>query len=298
MTDQRGVGQVLEVGTTDSRPIRTQFLIFTLFGEYVVQRGGKIWTSSLLHLMSLLDLNERAVRSTLSRMSQKGWIKAEKFGRCSRYYVTPQGYALLTEGHQRIFETAYQDWDGRWYMVFYSLPENKRRKRHALRTKFAWLGFGRAAPGTWISPHDRRGELLSIIDDLEVESYVNVFSGTYFGPSSVEELVQRCWDLEALEEQYRDFIANHQPEYEKYLAIADCQSSQEELFVRRFWLTHDFQSFPLKDPNLPTELLPQDWIGFTARKLFDDYRQFLSAKVDAFVDDIVLSDGSAPTRDA
>jgi phenylacetic acid degradation operon negative regulatory protein len=293
MTVQRIGEAKIEVGVTDPRPIRTQFLIFTLFGEYVVQRGGNIWTSSLLNLMSLLGLNERAVRSTLSRMSQKGWIKATKYGRKSRYSITSRGHALLEEGHQRIFEDAYTDWDGQWYMAFYSLPEDKRRLRHFLRTKFSWLGFGQLAPGTWISPHDRQVELMSLIEELDVQPHVDVFSGAYLGPSSIEELVHRCWDLAALEKQYLNFISKHQKQYEHYLNqdSRECQSKREELFVRRFWLTHDFQSFPLKDPNLPTDLLPDDWIGFAARDLFDRYREFLSAYVDEFVDNVILGSG-------
>lgn len=243
--------------------------------------------------MSLLDLNESAVRSTLSRMSRKGWIKAKKYGRRSRYSITTRGYALLDEGYQRIFEQAYSNWDGQWYLASYSLPEKKRRSRHILRTKLSWLGFGQLAPGTWISPHDRQVHLMSLIKELDVEPYVDVFSGIYLGPASIGQLVHRCWDLEALEKQYHSFIINYQQQFESDLNrdIGECQSTREEFFIRRFWLTHDFQSFPLTDPNLPTNLLSNDWIGFTARDLFDRYRDFLSVYVDDFVDEVMLENG-------
>jgi DNA-binding transcriptional regulator PaaX len=52
-------------------------------------------------------------------------------------------------------------------------------------------------------------------------------------------------------------------------------------------VTQDFQSFPRKDPNLPTTLLPPDWIGFAARQLFDDYRQLLDTYSNEFVDAVV-----------
>jgi phenylacetic acid degradation operon negative regulatory protein len=134
---------------------------------------------------------------------------------------------------------------------------------------------------------------MSLIKELDVQPHVDVFSGIYLGPSSIEELVHRCWDLAALEEQYLNFISKHQKQYEHYLNqdSRECQSRREELFVRRFWLTHDFQSFPLKDPNLPTDLLPDEWIGFAARDLFDRYREFLSAYVDEFVDNVILGNG-------
>ncbi len=71
----------------------------------------------------------------------------------------------------------------------------------------------------------------------------------------------------------------------------------EECFVHRFWLTHDFQSFPLKDPNLPTVLLPPNWIGFEARKLFDDYRRLLEAPANRFVDKVVGNERIGMTLD-
>jgi phenylacetic acid degradation operon negative regulatory protein len=273
---------------TESRPVRTQFLIFTLFGDYVIYRGGEIWTSSLIDLMALLGVSERAVRSALSRMTRKGWVTSEMHGRHSRYSLTPRGRTLLESGRERIYEPTFTDWDNCWHVVVYSLPEEKRRRRHTLRTQLSWLGFGHLAPGTWVSAHGRRPELENLFADLEVEPYVDLFSGLYKGPSSTEELVERCWDLTGLEAEYRDFIARFRPEYQECLLEENEQPplSPETCFVRRFWLTHHFQSIPLKDPNLPAVLLPSDWIGFAARELFNDYHRLLGTYANQFVDEV------------
>lgn len=268
---------------------RTQFLIFTLFGEYVMPRGGKIWTSNLLYLMGLLDVTEQAVRSTLSRMTRKGWVIPEKIGRRSQYSLTSRGRKLLQSGSRRIFEPIQTEWDGRWHLVVYSLPENRRHKRHALRAQLRWLGFGPLAPGTWISPRDSSVELESVFTDLEIGVNVQLFSGNFTGPLSNDQLVYRCWDLEGLEVQYREFIDRYLPQFlqcredirdRNVPAPADC-------FVRLFWITHDFQAFPSKDPNLPTPLLPPDWVGITARKLFEEYRALLNVNANQFVDEVI-----------
>lgn len=275
--------------TTESRPVRTQFLIFTLFGDYVVYRGGRIWTSSLLELMELLGVSERAVRSTLSRMTRKGWLVSKKFGRRSQYSVTSRGQALLEEGFRRIFEPIITDWDGRWHLVLYSLPEEKRRMRHALRTRLTWLGFGRLAYGTWLSPHDRSDDLNAVLEDLALVQNVDQFSGVYLGPAGADDLVDRCWNLDALESQYTDFINRYQPEYLEITTQSNGQLSlsKEDCFVRRYWLTHEFQSFPLKDPHLPTTLLSPDWVGFTARELFSNYHRILGTHAKEFVDGVI-----------
>jgi phenylacetic acid degradation operon negative regulatory protein len=285
----RGKSTIAAITVAESLPVRTQFMMFTLIGDYVVNRGGKIWTSSLLQLMELLDVSERAVRSTLSRMTRKGWVVSKMHGRRSQYTVTPRGLALLAGGHRRIFEPLYTGWDGQWRLVVYSLPEKKRKKRHSLRKQLTWLGFGRLASGAWVSPHDRRAELEAIFAELNVEAYVDLFAGHYLGPGAAEELVQRCWDMETLAAQYTEFLDRYRPQFERdrrCFELGDLPTP-EECFVRNFWLIHEYQSFPLKDPNLPITLLPEEWIGFKARRLFEQYRDLLSGPANEFVDELM-----------
>jgi phenylacetic acid degradation operon negative regulatory protein len=280
---------MLKVNVTEPRPVQTQFLIFTFFGDYVLERGSAIWTSSLIHLMELLDMSERAVRSALSRMTRKGWVTSEKQGRMSQYKLTPKGRALLVRGGERIFEPIFTDWDGSWQVVVYSLPEEQRDKRHMLRKQLNWLGFGHLAPGTWCSPHDRHVELEELSVELAIEPYVDIFSGAYRGPSSARQLVARCWDLDALADQYTTFIARYEPEFEecRQQIEAGWPLPPEQCFIRRFWLTHEFTTFPMIDPNLPVELLPADWVGLQAHRLFEEYRQLLSEPTNQFVNEIM-----------
>jgi phenylacetic acid degradation operon negative regulatory protein len=222
-------------------------------------------------------------------MTRKGWLASEKFGRRSQYSVTFRGQALLEEGFRRIFEPIITEWDGHWHLVLYSLPEKKRRMRHTLRTRLTWLGFGRLAYGTWLSPHDRSHDLNVVLDDLALTQNVDQFSGVYLGLASADDLVHRCWNLDALESQYANFINRYQPEYLEITSQSDGQLSlsKEDCFVRRYWLTHEFQSFPLRDPHLPTTLLSPDWVGFTARELFRNYHQILGTHAKEFVDGVM-----------
>jgi phenylacetic acid degradation operon negative regulatory protein len=268
---------------------RAQFLILTLFGDYVLPRGGTIWTASLLALLELLGIGERAARSALSRMSSRGWLAARKQGRRSQYTLTPQGRTLLEHGERRLFEPPFADWDGLWRLVVYSLPESKRDLRHALRGQLIWLGFAPLAPATWISPHDRRTDLEYVCDELGIRAHVDIFSGMALHSSADRALVERCWDLLALEAEYRYFIERYQPEYEASRKLDAEQIAREAdlCFTRRFWLTHAFLPFPRKDPGLPIALLPPDWAGFAARQLFDEYRRLLEPRAGQFVDEVM-----------
>lgn len=270
-------------------------MIFALFGDFLLEKAEEIWTSDLLYLMGLLDVSERAVRLTLSRMTKKGWLVTGKDGRRSHSSLSERGRGLLIRGRNRIFEPTTTNWDGQWHMLIYSLPEKLRPIRNSLRTQLSWLGLGSLSPGIWISPHNRVREIEETVNQLKITSRVNLFTGAYLGPSTPRDLVEQCWDFPNLEAQYRKFVDRYQKEYEEAQDDGDRVGS-EASFIKRFWLTHSFQSFPLKDPNLPTELLPKGWIGISARELFDNYHKLLSDSADRFVNDVLngkKTDGSS-----
>ena len=270
---------------------KTQFIIFNLFGDYILQRGGQIWTRDLLYLLKLLDINEGATRATLLRLVRKGWFINHKVGRRSRYEVTPAGLTLLDEGNQRLRESRLTAWNGLWYLVVYSLPESKRDLRNALRKRLIWLGFGNLAPGTWVTPHNRQADLEPVLTELEVRPYVRLFQSKNLGFASDQDIVDQCWAIPTLEAEYLTFVNRYIPDFEKMQAAHQVgqteQLSPQRSFTQRFWLTYDFQPFPRKDPNLPAELLPTNWIGGQAWQLFFEYRQLLDLYVDDFLDSVV-----------
>jgi len=222
-------------------------------------------------------------------MASRGWLAARKQGRRSQYSLTGQGRALLEPGERRIFEPPFADWDGLWHLVVYSLPESKRDLRHALRGQLLWLGFGRLAPATWISPRDRQAELEYICGELGGCEYVELFAGLRQPMLADGALVARCWDLPRLASEYREFVACYAPEYEQEQTrhAAQLRDTAGACFARRFWLTLAFLPFPRKDPGLPVALLPPDWAGFEARRLFEQYRSLLAPYADQFVDDVM-----------
>ncbi len=286
---------IIQSNSDDSEkpPVRTQFLIFTLFGDYILERGVKLWTSELLYLMEVLGVSERAVRSALSRMTNNGWLISQKDGRRSRYSLTERGKTLLEKGGMRIFEPVFTDWDNQWHLVVYSLPESKRPLRHTLRTQLTWLGFGRLATGTWISPRNRIDDLKNLLTELDINSHIQIFSGQYRGPSSATELVEQCWDLDELSIQYQGFINRHEQDFLRCEAYHEntLNLDSKHCFIHRFWVTHEFQSTPFTDPNLPPSLLPSDWIGITARNLFHNYRDLLGKYAHDFVDEVLVGSG-------
>ncbi len=273
----------------------SQDMIFTLYGDYVRHRGGEAWTGSLIELLGLFGLSGQAVRSTLSRMSREGWLESRKSGRHSFYSMTPKCIELLEEGARRIFQPRYDPWDGRWRLLTYSMPESKSHLRRRLRRRLLWFGFGALNHTTWISCRDLRADVEQIVDSLSVRSYVEFFIAEHQGFSSGEEIVARCWNLEQLDEYYAALIARYDPPFQEHQArlAAGDRLEPRECFAQRFMLVHEYRFSPYVDPNLPLELLPDDWLGERTTQLFQQYHDLLIEEAEAFVDSVFAK---APKR--
>ncbi|MEM7801019.1 MAG: PaaX family transcriptional regulator C-terminal domain-containing protein [Chloroflexota bacterium] len=273
---------LLDLQTVTQTKGNTQFFVFNLFADYILPyKNGWAWTHELLYLLDLLGVSDRAARTTLSRMKQEGWFDTMRDGRRSRYEITAKGRAIIAEGDKRIFETPIVNWSGEWQFAIYSLPEEKRQLRNLLRKKLVWFGFGNLAPGTWVCARDRQHELETIVAEMGISSYVTLVNGKRVSLMSDEEIVAKCWDLNSLDAEYATFVDRWKSRLEgqdRYIA----SMTAAERFLNRFMLTFEFQPFPRIDPNLPTVLLPEDWSGFAARRLFTAYRLKLNQGLDRF----------------
>ena len=273
---------------------RPQDLVFTLYGEYLRRRQGPVWVGSLIRLLAPFGISEGGVRTVLSRMARKGWLAVERRGRHAYYGLTPRGDRLLAEGEARIFHPSWSErWDGRWYLVAYSIPEQRRHLRDRLRIRLAWLGFGSLGNGLWISPHDVGDRVSEVARDMGVTELLECFRARHLGDGDHDGLVQRCWDLPALANRYRGFLDQWRPRLESWrdgahvLSEADC-------FANRFNLIHEFREFPLEDPYLPRSLLPEGWPGPDAGSLFNDLHDLLEGPAERYVGDI-LGEHATPT---
>ncbi|MDZ7778873.1 MAG: PaaX family transcriptional regulator C-terminal domain-containing protein [Gemmatimonadota bacterium] len=273
---------------TSSPTQRPQDLVFTLFGEYLLDREGPTWVGALIDLLHPLGLSEGAVRTVLSRMARKDWLSTRKIGRHAFYDLTPRGRKLLEEGQARIFHPSWDGpWDEQWLLIAYSIPEDERQLRDRLRDRLAWLGFGSLGNGLWISPHDVEREVTELSEQLDLEEHLECFRATRISGAPVEELVARCWDLKAVNAHYRAFIDQWTPVLDRAKAGNDARITDEECYTLRFGLIHEFRAFPLEDPYLPRPLLPEGWMGESATELFHALHDRLVGPADRYVDRIL-----------
>ena len=261
---------------------RPNSFIYTLFGDFVQRDPAaphELWVGGLIRLMGEFGLSEQAVRQAVSRMSRQGWLQAQKRGSRSFYALTDRGRRRVEAISPRIYGPVVE-WDGRWRMLTYSVAEIKREGRDGLRKDLLVLGWAPLSASTWLSPHDALDAARSAAESNGVLENIDLFAGEYFGPHTDRELLERCWDLPEIAAQYRDFIARYEPRLQN--ERANHGMHDDEAFVERMWLVHDYRKFTYVDPGLPSTLLPAHWPGTSAAALFREYYALISSKAEYF----------------
>jgi phenylacetic acid degradation operon negative regulatory protein len=257
--------------------LRPRSMLFTLFGDYIYPKGGDIWQGSLVAIGNALGMSEVAVRSAVARLARENWIVARRGGQRSFYSLSAAGHALIEEGTRRIYRADGARWDGRWCLLNYTIPESKRALRDRMRKQLAWLGFGALGAGTYLAPRDVSTHVQQLVERLGASGYARTFIASRAGGTADADIVRECWDLAGIARLYERFIDRYSPLFQRdKTRKARRDLDDRDAFIVRFALTHDFRRFPFIDPDLPLRLLPKDWAGVRARKLFEDYHVMLT----------------------
>jgi phenylacetic acid degradation operon negative regulatory protein len=245
-------------------PSSAKAVLLTTLGEFVLPHGGAAWTSTLIDSLGVCAIDERNARQALLRLAKQNVVRSQRDGRKARWHLTDDGRRLLTDGTNRIysFGTHEDRWDGKWLVVLCSVPEEQRAKRHRLRTQLEFAGFGFIGPGVAVTPDlHREPAANTILKNLGLLPGAIVLCANTGEIVDDGELLHRAWDLNALGDRYRGFIA----------AFARRRPRGERAGFRALVeLVHAWRGFPFVDPEIPRQLLAPTWVGDRAKALFDE----------------------------
>ena len=239
-------------GAAAQRPPR---LLLTLLGDYWWQRTEPLPSAAIVALLAEFGVSDSAARAALSRLTRNGLLVTSKTGRRTFSRLSSRAAAILDDGARRIFSfgAANQPWDGMWSLVAFSIPEDNRAARDALRKQLRWRGFAPLYDGLWVSPRDHAAEVIGYLKDLDIPT------GTAFRATSVPadcEIPARAWDLDGLRARYECFIG-----FAGQLrdAAAAGRVPPTDALIARTRVMDEWRAFPGLDPDLPAELLPSAW---------------------------------------
>lgn len=278
-------GERSELGT----PVNPNLAIFGLYGQYILPRGGAIWLGSLVQALATFGISEAAARSAVLRLKKKGTVQSQRLGRRTFYWMTDAGMNKLDVGGVRFSFSSSRDWDGRWTVVVYSIPEEHRERRDTLRHSLKWWGFGNLAPGTWISTRPLLPEAESEWRGLGAWEYLDVFRSEHVGPGDLSGVVARAYpQLSALAASYQEYVARSETVLRRFEAgLLD----DEACFATRMRNLWELWDIAQDDPILPPSLLLEDWPRPRAESLSVEVQRVLFAPAERFFDTIYETTG-------
>jgi phenylacetic acid degradation operon negative regulatory protein len=256
---------------TEGNAPRAKSLVMTLFGDVITPHGGKVWLGSLIELLAPFGISDRLVRTSVFRLAEEGWLDAQREGRRSLYALNPAAAPRFERAYQRIYAPSYQEWNGKWTLLFATSGTITAEQRANLRKELLWQGFGMIAPSVFGHPSADTETLEEILDRVGVKGNVFVCNTTESAlPAArpLSDLIEQCWELGRVIEDYERLIACFAgiPK----LLKARSELDPEQAFVIRTLLIHEYRRMQLHDPQLPLELLPPNWPGKIAYELCRD----------------------------
>jgi phenylacetic acid degradation operon negative regulatory protein len=241
-------------------------LLLTLLGDYWWQHTESLPSAALVALLAEFGVSDSAARAALSRLTRNHLLVTSKIGRRTFVRLSERAAQILDEGARHIFSFGRdtQPWDGMWSLVAFSIPEQNRAARDALRKQLRWLGFAPLYDGLWVAPRDQASEVVGQLSELGISTATAFRAATVPGMEP-DGFPQRAWDLDDLHARYEEFITYAEELRERALAG---RISPVEALVARTRVMDEWRAFPGLDPDLPGELLPDAWPRAAARELF------------------------------
>lgn len=256
--------------------------VVTIFGLYARDLGKSIAVGGLIDLLQELAVDSSSARSSVSRLKKKGVLVQTAKG---RYALSAEANEHLGRRNDRIYTPRHAENDDEWLMVVYTVPEDSRQARHLLRTGLQKMGFGSVNPGVWIAPLHLAEEANDYFEANDLTQYIETFTSRYNGPSQSDAMIGGWWDLDEIELRYAQFerlhagIQVHWNELVTSLSQPDLEAAAFKLYIPMFTY---WRALPFQDPGLPKSVLPRNWSGYSAHRLFTDLNTLLSEGARAY----------------
>ena len=233
---QKDIQLVAECG-----PIRVWSLVVTILGDLCQQPEDYLPGRTLNMLVERLGINNQALRVALHRLRRDGWIRTERDGRASNYFLSDQGRAMTQSVRDQVYTpTPAQNIPIRMVMAAPSVSA---------------ADFADLLPDEAMSLSAR----VALVTDTESafeECLVTPFSAQSLPDWAIDAIAPA--DLRSELAQLHSAVATILT-HPKPAALADRTAL-------RLVILHHWRRLVLRQNSLADVLLPSDWVGAQARE--------------------------------
>jgi phenylacetic acid degradation operon negative regulatory protein len=235
---------------------RSQQLLTVLLGDYWHLRDEPLPSAALVELLSSFGVTPAGARAAIQRLARRGFLVPVRTGRTTSYAVPPMGQERV-DAHVRLLFRSHmsQEWDGTWTLVSYSLSEDQRSTRNALREQLRQARFGAVHDGLWVRPGDASSVVDGILGGLGASpsgGQLAIFVGARLPHGRPVDLARQAFALDGVAADYRRFIGRWR---EVAARVDDGIDDAHEALQLRTSIMRDWRELRHEDPMLPPELL-------------------------------------------
>lgn len=227
------------------------FLPLSSFGQRATSSGVYKTFKEADELLS--EFNYQSFKNALRKLKEKGLVENLKEWH-RRKLATKDGLIRLREMLPQYREK--RDWDSNLYVLQYDVPVKQNLIRDALRRFLKKLGALKLQDSTYLVFSDPSKLIKKFIEEYqEFLGNILISKLTKNGFLGDIDLVTYLWTHSGLakaNDEYREFIEK----YKKDKSVSPAQMSIE------------YYSILEKDPQIPFELLPNEYLGDEAYLLF------------------------------
>ncbi|MBV9848025.1 MAG: hypothetical protein JOZ47_23600 [Kutzneria sp.] len=238
--------------------------------------------ATLKRLLVDMGMTDTAAHGLLARMRRDGQLASTRRGRNASYRLAgdvERGFRLIRDrAHLRPVE-----WTGAFHAILYQVPEQHRAFRDALRRAALLSGYGLLQHGVLIAPDDRTAGISETLRTCPADARILV-TDLGMSISDAARVAREAWDLDGLAKAYRTHIDTLRQALDE---PADRRGASAEALRRYASLVREPLVDTLRQPRLVPQLLPDDWIGGTLRRLIDEVHERYGPAAARHVADIV-----------
>lgn len=104
----------------------------------------------------------------LMQLEKSGYVQRKK----NSVVLTHKGNRRAEYIKWRVKKVDFKTWDGKWRILSFDVPENKKCLRENLRRKLCYLNFVRLHDSLWITPLPIEKEINELLKILEIRYFI------------------------------------------------------------------------------------------------------------------------------
>ena len=109
----------------------------------------------------------------IQKLKQNGCLKTLKIKNNKAIMITSKGLEKIFKMRLKTTIRAKRK-DGKWQMILFDIPENRRKQRNYLRESLQYLGYRQLQKSIWVCPYDTLKETKALIKRYNIKPFIEL----------------------------------------------------------------------------------------------------------------------------